>query len=72
MKKVTALRITNLILFILILCQVTTGLGHNFLRKELFEVIHPTGGVLLFLLVVVHIAFNWGWVKSNLLTRKTT
>ncbi|MCX8011831.1 MAG: hypothetical protein N3A64_01565 [Desulfobacterota bacterium] len=65
MKKITALKITNLILFILIIIQAITGLGHNFLGEKLFEIIHPTGGALLIILVIVHIAFNWGWIKSN-------
>jgi hypothetical protein len=65
MKKITSLKITNVILLILFLCQATTGLAHPFIGDESFEILHPSVGVLLIITGIVHIVLNWGWVKSN-------
>ncbi len=69
MKKLTELKITNVILLTLFLCQATTGLAHPLIGDELFEILHPTVGVLLVLIGTIHIILNWVWVKTNLLTR---
>jgi hypothetical protein len=68
MKKLTELKITNVVLLILFLCQATTGLAHPLIEDELFGIIHPLVGVLLIITGIVHIILNWGWVKANLLT----
>lgn len=65
MNRTKLLKIINPILFILILSQGTTGLGHEYIPGELFEVIHFNGGRLIILFVIIHLALNWGWVKSN-------
>ena len=65
MKKLTELKITNVILLILFLCQAATGLAHPLIEHELFEILHPSVGVLLIITGIVHIVLNWGWVKSN-------
>ncbi len=65
MKKITSLKITNFILFILSICQATTGLAHPLIEHKLFEILHPPVGVLLIIIGIVHIVLNWGWVKSN-------
>ncbi|MFH0812338.1 MAG: hypothetical protein V2A69_05805 [Pseudomonadota bacterium] len=64
MKKQTGLKATNVILFILALCQVTTGLAHELFDEELFEKIHPPIGLLLAIAVTVHVILNWGWIKT--------
>jgi len=69
MKKITGLKITNFILFILIICQATTGLAHPLIEHELFETIHPPVGVLLIIAAIIHVVLNWGWVKSNFSAR---
>jgi hypothetical protein len=68
MKKLTKLKITNVILLTLFLCQAATGLAHPLTEHELFEILHPSVGVLLIITGIVHIVLNWGWVKANLLT----
>jgi len=65
MKKITSLKITNFILFILSIWQATTGLAHPLIEDELFEILHPSVGVLLIITGIVHIVLNWGWMKSN-------
>ena len=67
MKKLTELKITNVILLALFLCQATTGLAHPLIEDEVFEILHPLVGVLLIITGIVHIVKNWGWVRANLL-----
>jgi hypothetical protein len=67
MKKITGLKITNVLLLLLFLCQAATGLTHSVIGHELFEMLHPTVGLLLIIIGIIHLIFNWGWVKSNLL-----
>ena len=69
MKKLTELKITNVILFTLFLCQATTGLAHPLIEDELFEILHPSVGILLIIIGIMHIVLNWGWVKSNFSAR---
>ena len=69
MNKLTSLKILNPILFILLIYVASTGLGHDLIKAELFEKIHPGGGVLLIIAAVIHLFLNWGWIKSNLLKR---
>ncbi|MGB2698074.1 MAG: hypothetical protein WBD28_09505 [Candidatus Zixiibacteriota bacterium] len=65
MNRMRWLKTINPILFILVLWQAVTGLGHNFLPEEVFEKIHVAGGLLLMTFVVIHLIFNWRWVKAN-------
>ena len=69
MKKLIELKITNVILFTLFLCQATTGLAHPLIEDELFEILHPSVGILLIIIGIMHIVLNWGWVKSNFSAR---
>ena len=69
MKKLAELKITNVILLTLFLGQATTGLAHPLIEDELFEILHPSVGVLLIIIGIVHIVLNWGWVKSNFSAR---
>lgn len=64
MKKNVWLKRTNPVLFVVLVVQALTGLGHEILPHEWFEWLHPTGGVLLVVLASVHLALNWNWVKS--------
>jgi len=65
LNKVKALKVVNIILFIAILWVATTGIGHDFIDHELFEKIHPAGGGLLILMVIIHVILNWGWIKAS-------
>jgi len=69
MKKLIELKITNVILFTLFLCQATTGLAFPLIEDELFEILHPSVGILLIIIGIMHIVLNWGWVKSNFSAR---
>ncbi len=66
MNKARLLKIVNITLFICALHQIVTGLtGH--LIGDLFETLHPAGGILFGVLALIHIVLNWAWVKANLL-----
>jgi heme A synthase len=65
MNQIRWLKKINVILFILVLWQAMTGLGHDLLPAELFEIIHIAGGLSLITFVVIHLTFNWRWVKAN-------
>jgi hypothetical protein len=65
MNQIRWLKKINVILFILVLWQAMTGLGHDFLPAEVFEKIHVAGGLSLIAFVAIHLIFNWRWVKAN-------
>jgi hypothetical protein len=63
--KMAVLKYLNVVIGILILNQVFTGLLSHALRHGLFDVLHKGTGIALFIGVLLHVALNWGWVKSN-------
>jgi hypothetical protein len=65
MNKVTILKILNLILGVIVINQALTGLLHDFLTADTFELIHKIGGIFLVLGVVLHVIFNWKWIRVN-------
>jgi hypothetical protein len=65
MKKSDALKVVNTILALSFLLQLSTGLLHNPIPHELFEVIHQGGGIFLAACVVAHVVLNWSWVKIS-------
>lgn len=65
MKKITALKIINPLIAILILNQIFTGLFLQFVHHEVFEIIHEGSGIVLFIGVLIHLALNWNWVKTS-------
>lgn len=64
-QKSIILKILNLLLFIVFIFQIATGLGHEYIGHDLFEIIHYYGGILLTICVIVHVLFNWSWVRNN-------
>ena len=69
--KATALKVVNVILALVFLNQAATGLLHDSLSHETFEIIHESAGLVLIACVVVHVLLNWNWVRSALLKRRT-
>ena len=72
MNKAAVLKVTNLFLFISMSAQVLTGVVLFFDlftgRAKLFEMIaqiHRYNGLILALLVAIHLALNWGWIRSQ-------
>jgi hypothetical protein len=67
MKKKTAHKIINPIMFVLIINQAVTALLHQKLSPETFETLHEGSGFILASLVVVHLILNFNWIKLNYL-----
>jgi len=55
----------NPLLLLLVLWQATTGLGGEAMGHELFELLHPLGGILLLVFVAIHIFLNRAWIKAT-------
>ncbi len=70
MNKVTMLKILNLILALIVIKQALTGLLHDFLPAESFELIHKIGGIVLVLGIILHVIFNWKWIRVNYLSKQ--
>jgi hypothetical protein len=71
MNKTKALKLLNPILGVLVLNQLLVGLLHDALPREVFEVMHEGGGILLVLGVLLHLILNWNWVRANFLKKST-
>lgn len=65
LRKITALKIINLLLVLSLGIQASSGLTHGVLSRELFEWLHERNGILLVVLIVLHLGLNWSWVKTN-------
>jgi hypothetical protein len=70
MNKVNILKILNVILGLLIINQALTGLMHDFLNSETFELIHEGGGISLVLGIVLHVILNYKWIRINYFSKK--
>ncbi len=70
MNRAKWLKRVNVLLFIFLLYQAMTGLLSGVMNGDVFEVIHPAGGVILVVLGLIHIGLNWGWVRSVFFARK--
>lgn len=64
MDKTLWLKRVNVVLFLLLLYQGTTGLLSDLMNQKVFAVIHPVGGALLVVMALIHIGLNWVWVTS--------
>ena len=65
MKRNTMLKIVNPILGVLLVNQALTGILHEALPHEAFEIMHEGGGLVLAVVAILHVILNWNWVKAN-------
>ena len=70
MNRARWLKRVNVVLFVFLLYQAVTGALSSVMNGDVFEVIHPIGGVILLILGLIHLSLNWGWVRTSLLARK--
>jgi|WetSurMetagenome_2_1015567.scaffolds.fasta_scaffold632000_2 hypothetical protein len=67
MDRVKKLKIANLFLLISSVIQAIAGLLLlSPSASETIAEIHKYNGVAIIILIIIHLAFNWEWVKKNL------
>jgi len=71
MNKQKMLKTVNTLLIIDFICLIITALLEEVLPRNVFSVIHPLFGFILLLCVIFHVYLNWGWIKMNLLKKKS-
>lgn len=49
----------------LLLSQLITGLNADDIPYRVYEIVHTLTGILLVILVAIHLALNWGWVRKQ-------
>jgi hypothetical protein len=70
MKQSSVLKILPPVLALLVLNQISTGIFHFDISKEVFGFVHRGSGILFGFIVLLHLAMNWNWVKTNYFKKK--
>ncbi len=73
-NKAGALRIVNAVLFFSFVLQAITSiiivLRIKTPRTQLIFEIHEYNGLFMIMMVVAHVALNWGWIKANFFKKR--
>ena len=69
MKRNSILKVLNPILGVLLANQILTGIFHDALPHEAFEIMHEGGGYVFAGVAILHVILNWNWVKANFFKR---
>ena len=74
MNRVKALRVVNVLLFLVFLGIAISGttafLFPGLIPYSTFRLAHPLTGITFVALVVVHLVLNFNWIKANYLKKK--
>jgi len=70
MKRNTALKILNPVLFLFFVNQAVTILFHTKMPREIFKTFHKGGGKILLGLIIIHFILNFNWIKANYFSKK--
>ena len=74
MNKAVVLRIVNIALFFSFIIQAITAsvmlFRINTPYLQLISEVHEYNGIFLIIAVVVHIALNWGWIRTNFFKKR--
>ncbi len=75
MKKQKILIVINILLFFAFLTAITSALLYAFIPSalngdEIVGEIHETAGILFALFAILHISFNWKWIKSQIFKKR--
>jgi hypothetical protein len=70
MMRNSILKILNPILALLFLNQILTGMLNGIIPKGAYEFFHEGGGIIFTFAVILHVIFNWNWVKATFLRKK--
>ena len=65
MKRNTALKILNPILFVFVINQAITAIFRDSLSYKAFGIFHKAGGRILLCLIALHLILNFNWIKAN-------
>lgn len=66
MKSQTVLKIINPLLFIAVVVQFTGLFIQKFISAEWLYEMHEIVGYTIGILIVIHIIYNWAWIKNNI------
>ncbi|MCM8760549.1 MAG: DUF4405 domain-containing protein [Candidatus Omnitrophica bacterium] len=73
MNRAKTLKVVNAALLVSFLAQTVTALiiyfGIDIPDMKLVYDIHEHNGMIMIVLVLVHVALNWGWIKANFFKR---
>ena len=69
MKRITWLKITVPVMLVSALFQAGTGITMIYYDNEILMNIHKFNGPALLVLVLVHLALNWSWIKMSYLPK---
>jgi hypothetical protein len=70
MKRNTALKILNTLLFLFFVNQAATVLFIDHLSPKAFGLFHKTGGAIFLCLIAIHFILNFNWIKANYFPHK--
>ena len=70
MNRVKWLKVIIAILFLAVIWQGVTDLGHllsgyKFIEHGMFIRIHTIGGISLLILAAIHLTLNWSWIRHK-------
>ena len=71
MSKAKALKVVNVVLFVLLVNQAATGMLGMSLPHWAFEWGHERAAFVLLAVAAVHLALNWNWIKANYFKKKS-
>ncbi len=69
--KNKALKILNPILLLLFLMVLIGLTGYKITEIHAWYELHEIGGILFLIAGLLHLYFNWGWVRATYLKRKS-
>ncbi len=70
MKKITVLKILNLVIAVLVITQVSSAILSDSLPRFVFEVVHEGGGFVLVAGIILHAILNWNWIATTYLKKR--
>jgi hypothetical protein len=65
MKTATILKVLNPLLFVAVAIQLATVVAQKVTYADWLFEMHEIVGYSVFALVVLHLIFNWTWIKNN-------
>ncbi|HQJ14993.1 MAG TPA: hypothetical protein PLJ26_00705 [Candidatus Omnitrophota bacterium] len=70
MDKAKSLVFVNMVLFASICVQAASGFALAITGLALAYLIHKYNAVLMLVILIAHLVFNWGWIKVVVLKRR--